>query len=291
VHLLDAASLVLCSGTIRRASVPTTVRAAAAAGFDGVSLYFDEYRAACADGWSDADLCALLDDHGVAVAELDGVMRWLPDDERGPSAAEYVDVAAALGARSITVLEARGRRVGDEIPLEVAAGAFAAVCDRAAVAGLITHLEYFPMSGIPDSRVASAVARGAGRANGGVLCDVWHHARGPDAGRTDLADVPVLAVQVSDVAAVPARDLAFEMMHGRLLPGDGSADLVGLLLALRNQGCMAPLEIEVYSDALAALDPFEAARRAYAALVTLSRSLAAARGTGSPPPATPGTAP
>jgi sugar phosphate isomerase/epimerase len=72
---LDAASLVLCSGTIRRASIPTTVRAASAAGFDGVSLYFDEYRAARADGWSDADLRALLDDHGVAVAELDGVMR------------------------------------------------------------------------------------------------------------------------------------------------------------------------------------------------------------------------
>ena len=71
------------------------MRAAAAAGFDGVSLYFDEYRAARADGWSDADLRALLDDHGVAVAELDGVMRWLPDDEA--KAMQIVELLLAAG--------------------------------------------------------------------------------------------------------------------------------------------------------------------------------------------------
>jgi hypothetical protein len=35
---------------------------------------------------------------------------------------------------------------------------------------------------------------------------------------------------------------------------------------VRERGCVAPMEVEVYSDELAALDPFVAARRAMHAL-------------------------
>jgi sugar phosphate isomerase/epimerase len=103
--------LVLCSGTIRAASFAHTVSAAGAAGFQGVSLYYDEYAIARAEGWSDADLRALLDDNGVAVAEIDGRMDWLPGDDGAPGVADFVAAAAALGARSMTVLEARGRTI------------------------------------------------------------------------------------------------------------------------------------------------------------------------------------
>ena len=288
---LGPGSRVLCSGTVRRAPLDVTVRAAAAAGFDGVSLYFDEYRAARDAGWSDAQLRTLLDDHGVAVAELDGVMRWLPGDRRGPAAAEFVDAAGAIAARSITALETEGRQVGVAIPLDVAGAAFATLCDRASGASLLVHVEYFPVSGIPDSRTAAAIAGHAGRSNGGVMCDLWHHVRGPDAGRADFDGIPVLAVQVSDVAPVPDADLVFEMMHGRRLPGEGAADLTGLLRALRDSGCVAPLEVEVYSDVLHARDPFEVARRAHDALVSVSRSWVGDRGTGSPRRSTPGTGP
>jgi sugar phosphate isomerase/epimerase len=266
VRSLGPDALVLCSGTVRDAGLVATVRAAAAAGFQGVSLYEREVRRARAEGWSDEDLCALLDGEGIAVAELDGVLRWLPDDARGPTTEEFVATAAALGARSITVLEVDGRRVGDELPLDAVCEAFALVCDRAADAGLLAHIEYFPTSGIPDFATAAAVALGAGRANGGVMCDVWHHVRGPDRGALDFTGAPVLAMQVSDVAPVANADLVTEMMQGRLLPGEGVADLAGLLGALRSAGCRAPIEVEVYSDALAAVPPVEAARRARAAI-------------------------
>jgi 4-hydroxyphenylpyruvate dioxygenase len=81
----------------------------------------------------------------------------------------------------------------------------------------------------------------------------------------------VVAVQVSDVAQVASDDLTEEMMHGRLLPGDGVADLVGLIGALRAAGCTAPIEVEVYSDALASLPPVEAARRARTAIDSVLR--------------------
>jgi len=263
---LDADSLVLCSGTLRRAPLVETVRAASAAGFDGVSLYHREYVAARDAGWSDSQLRSLLDGEGVAVAELDGVMRWLPGDAHGPSLAEFVAAASELGARSVTALETRGRTIGAELALEAASDAFAALCDHAAEAGLLVHIEYFPTSGIADLGTAVAVSRGAGRANGGVMCDLWHHVRGPDGGAAAFDGAAVVAVQVGDVAPVASCDVVHEMMHGRRLPGEGAADLVGLLRALRASGCVAPIEVEVYSDELAALEPVDAARRAHAAL-------------------------
>ena len=267
VRPLGADDLVLCSGTIRRAPFDVTVRVAATVGFQGVSIYYDEYLSAHAAGWSDADLRALLDDHDMAVAEVDGRMSWLPGDTRGPTADDFIAAAASLGARSVTVLEWRGRRIGDLIPFEIAADSFAAVCDRAADHNLLAHIEYFPLSGIPDLRTAYEVARRAERANGGVMLDCWHHLRGPDLGRVD-AEVPgasILALQVSDIARSPGADLGEEMMHHRLLPGAGAGDVPALVRELRDRGCTAPMEVEVYSDELAALDPLVAGRRAAAA--------------------------
>jgi sugar phosphate isomerase/epimerase len=269
---LTEGDLVLCSGTIARARLPEAVPIAAAAGFRGVSVYFDDYVAVRDDGWTEAALRALLDDHDVAVAELDGAMRWLPGDTRGPAAVEFLDAAAALGARSCTVIEVDGRTVGDQpgdaLPFGVVVEAFAEVCDLATSRDLLLHLEYFPVSGIRDLATADAIAVGAGRANGGVLLDVFHHTRGPDAGRTDLgaAAARVFAVQVNDVRDEPAMSLRREIMHDRLLPGAGVADVGALLRALRRQGCTAPFGVEVYSDELHALGVAEAAQRAADAL-------------------------
>jgi sugar phosphate isomerase/epimerase len=267
-HPLGRDDLVLCSGTVRSAPFDLTVRAAADAGFQGISLYYEEYRTARAAGWSDLDLRTFMDDHGITVAELDGRMDWLPGDAGAPSTGEFVAAAASLGARSITVLEIRGRRVGDTLALADVASAFASVCDQAADHDLLAHIEYFPQSGIPDLATAYEIVRAAGRGNGGVMVDSWHHLRGMDAGRFDpgFPGESILAVQLSDVAPVPSADLAHEMMHHRLLPGTGAGDLAGLVRAVRDRGCTAPLEVEVYSDELAALDPFLAARRAMHAL-------------------------
>jgi sugar phosphate isomerase/epimerase len=272
--------LVLCSGTIRAAPFAHTVSAAAAAGFQGVSLYYDEYAVARASGWRDRDLREHLASSGIAVAELDGRMNWLPGDSGAPPVTEFVDAAATLGARSVTVIEARGRRVGSDIPYDVAAEAFGSVCDRAAARGLLVHVEYFPWSGVPDLHTAYEIVRRAARANGGVMVDVWHHVRGPDRGSLDFG-VPcasVLAVQVSDVEVVAHDDVRAEARHHRALPGEGVGNVADVLRALRAHGCTAPIEVEVYSDVLASMGPTAAARRAAEAL----RGVLAAAGLAAP---------
>jgi sugar phosphate isomerase/epimerase len=263
--------LVLCAGTVRPASFREKVEAASANGFQGLSLYLSDYEQARREGWSDAAIRGLLADEGVAVAELDGPMNWLggPDPPgAGRRVEEFISAASALDARSVTALELAGRRVGRDIPFDVAAEAFADLCDRAAGAGLLVHIEYFPWSGIPDIGTAYEVTRRAGRSNGGVMVDVWHHVRGPDAGSLQLG-VPgtaVLAVQVGDVLAAPGPSIRHEAMHQRLLPGDGTGSVPAILVALRQQGCTAPMEVEVYSDRLNRLPAVEAARLAGDAL-------------------------
>ena len=55
---------------------------------------------------------------------------------------------------------------------------FAGLCDRAAEHGLLVALEFLPWSGIPDVATAWRIVDAAGRANGGLLVDTWHHLRG-----------------------------------------------------------------------------------------------------------------
>src|SRR5271170_5696857 len=151
-------------------------------------------------------------------------------------------------------------------PVDVAqaAEAFAGVCDRAREHGLLVHLEFLPWSGIPDVSRAAEIVALAGRANGGILLDTWHHLRsGNDAAA--LARVPgdrIFAVQLGDAPARAEGSIFEETMQRRLLPGEGEGDLAGLVRLLDTLGCRAPIGVEVFSEALRALPPEEAAQRA-----------------------------
>ena len=113
---LGPRDLVLCAGTLARASFRERVEAASAAGFAGISLFLADYHEAREEGHSDADLRALLADHGIAVAELDALLRWIPGTELGASANDtgaelfrydeddFYAAADALGARSINAV-------------------------------------------------------------------------------------------------------------------------------------------------------------------------------------------
>jgi sugar phosphate isomerase/epimerase len=262
---LVAGDLVLCSGTVRRLGMIDTARVAAETGYDGISVYGHEVRSARAAGSTFDALRRRLDDLHVGIAELDGAIEWVPGvvlGERAFDISEAVEAAAGVGARSISVVEISGGRIGDELSIAQLADGFGRFCDLAAQAGLLLHIEYFPFSGIADLATSLAVVREAARPNGGVLVDTWHHQRGPDRGELSrLVDAAplVFGIQLNDAALEASPHVRHECMHGRMLPGDGLATSGAMIAALRAGGCGAPIGVEVYSDALDALDPHEAA--------------------------------
>jgi sugar phosphate isomerase/epimerase len=266
--------LVLCSGTLpRHATFVERVDAASAGGFAGISMWGRDYWGARREGHSGADIRARLSDHGLAVAELDPAWWWTPvefdaeslvsiDDMEvfGYGEAEMFAIADAVGARSMNAVDVLGGRWS----VDDAAEALAGLCDRAAEHGLLVHVEFLPWSRIPEVTTAWEIVRLADRPNAGIAVDAWHWFRGrPDV--PALRAIPgakILGIQLDDAPAAPEANLMTATLHDRLLPGDGEFDLAGLIAALRDAGAVAPIGVEVFSDALHGLGPLEAARRA-----------------------------
>jgi sugar phosphate isomerase/epimerase len=270
--------LVLCSGTLRAASIAEKCAAAVAGGFTALTLWPTDVERAQREGLSLADVRRLIDDHGLAVADVEPLLAWLPGEEAlpgFPGEAVLYAIADGLGARSINVVQG----VGTSVDVDRAAEALAGVCDRAREHGLLVTLEYLPWSGIPDVATALAIVERSGRANAALLFDTWHTFRGPtDDGQ--LEKVPgarIGSVQINDAPAQPEQDdLVAETLTARRLPGEGAIPLARWLRWLDGIGSTAPIGVEVFSAALDALPPVEVGRRCGA---TARAVLAAARAT------------
>jgi sugar phosphate isomerase/epimerase len=263
---LTAHDTVLCTGTLAGVSLSDKVRAAAIAGFRALSVRPREYETWLGEGWRPSDVRTFFDDHGVAVAELDPVMSWLPGANPDPRNAHSIDeilrIADVLEPDCLSVLvdPSYGGSLDDAIE------PFAHLCARAASSGYRCALEFFAWSPMRTLADAWHIVHEAAQANGGLIFDTWHHFRvGGTAGDLDGIDAHrIMGIQLSDAPRVPSiADVAKECMSARLWPGEGDADVAGTVRHLRASGCVAPLGIEVFG----AGDPVERAHRAAAALV------------------------
>jgi sugar phosphate isomerase/epimerase len=257
---------VLCAVSFSTTSFRDLVDGAVAGHFHAVSVLARAHRRArLKEGLSDTAMRRLLDDHGLAVTEMEAVGDWLAAS--GPSARpwldpvysepECLDVAAALGASTLVATH-----FGDLRSLDEAGEAFASLCDRALGYGLDVSLEFVPFSGVKDVATAWQIVERAGRANAGILVDCWHHYRGGGDGDA-LQEVPgdrILAVQLSDALAEPQGDLVDDVTR-RLLPGEGDLGVIEMIRTLDKSGVDAPVGIEVYDAALLALGPVVAGQR------------------------------
>lgn len=253
------------------------VRAAADAGFAALGLFVGDYRRLRDEGATDADLRAVLDDHGLRVVELEALRGWTAT---GPERTAYLEtertvfaMGEALGpAHHVQVI---GPYAGT---LDDAAEAFAGVCDRAAEHGLCAAIEFLPqMSNIPDAATAMEIVTRAGRVNGGICLDAWHHVRGADDAAM-LRRIPaerIFAVQIDDGPRRPVdADYYTDCTRHRLPPGEGEFDLTGFLSLLAETGVAVPLSVEVVSAELQEQPAADVARRLYA---TTRAVMAAAR--------------
>jgi sugar phosphate isomerase/epimerase len=249
--------------TLPRASLRERAAAARAGGFDAISLTTRDYFGARADGLADADIRALLAGEGILVTDIEALAAWRPGvPPRRPEQSEesIFAVAEAVGASGVSVVEGAGAALA----VEPAAEAFAALCDRAAARGLRLHVEFWPGSGL-DLPTAAAIVHAADRPNGGLMVDTWHLARtrGAEALLRTIPGPRMTAIQISDSPPVdgPEPDYLAATLGQRLVPGEGSLDLVGFLHLLDDIGCRAPLGVEVCSERLAREPAIAVARR------------------------------
>ena len=247
------------------------VAAAAAAGFSGIGLLGFDHQLALHAGLTDLDLTGILFDHDVELAEVEFLMDW----SAGPEEPERVAAARILEDQVWAVADVFGPRVVSvgEVgppeqlpPFDLLAERFGALCDRAAAHGLLVALEFLPWSGIPDIAAAAALVEAVGRPNAGINLDAWHWFRGNPSAEVlrAVADrIFVLQLDAADRTAVGS--LPEDTTLRRRCPGEGSFDLVGLLMLARDAGVDAPISVEVMSTEHYALPVEEAARRAYTA--------------------------
>lgn len=244
--------------------------AAARAGFAGIGLLGMDHKLALDAGLTDADLDGILADHGLVLHEVEFLMEWSagPEEPERVATARMIEdqvwaVADAFGPRVVSVGEIGGPE--QLPPFDLLAERFGALCDRAAVHGLLVALEFTPWSGIPDIATAAALVAAVGRPNAGINLDAWHWFRGtPDAEVLRAVADRIFVLQVDDADRAVVGSLLEDTTRRRRYPGQGSFDLVGLLMLARDAGVDVPVSVEVMSDEHYALPVGEAARRAYA---------------------------
>ena len=255
---------VLCAGTLARTPLEERIPIIAEAGYDGLSVFTTDLEGAGAAQL--AELRARIEEAGLAVAEIDPLMRWYPSAPAGSGffafdVEDALGFAEGLGARGINAVAMLGEPGEDELVT-----AFADLCRRADERGLLVHLEFMPFSRVRSLADAARITQAAGCANGGIMLDVWHLARsGGSVAQVRAVAEQILAVQLDDAPKQAEEDLFAETMHRRRLPGEGDADVVGILRALHEGGSRAPLGVEVFADELARLPADEVARRTLAA--------------------------
>lgn len=256
--------LVLSHFSVRHASFPERVEAAAAHGFDAIGLYVGEYERLRASGLSDDDLRRVLAAHGQRVHEFEALHGW---GSSGPAYAEC--------ERRLALVERMADAFGAPHHVQVVgpydgslrdgAAAFGRLCDRLAERGIRAAVEYLPrMTNIPDATSAWQLVETAGRDNGGLCVDSWHHERSGET-LAALASVPadrVFGVQFDDGPAEQLDpDYKQDCMTHRLVPGEGAFDLIGFVRTLDAMGVTAAYAVEVISEDLDRLPVDEAVRR------------------------------
>ena len=225
------------------------VAAAAGAGFAGIGIQPHDYVRSKEAGLSDDAMAGALAEHGVVLAEVDGVPWWPEGDPAEFEVAQRaaLELAARFGARH-GVAPCPSVDLG---PVEQVAERFAEACDRAAEHGLLLGLEFLPWTQIRTLAQAWQVVQLADRPNGGLTFDFWHYtAGGPD--DELLRTIPgdrIAAVHFTDGSRNHELDAFAETMVGRRLPGEGEFPIDHLVRLLDEIGARLPITVELVSVA------------------------------------------
>ncbi|WP_299589540.1 sugar phosphate isomerase/epimerase family protein [uncultured Tateyamaria sp.] len=254
---------VLWAANVRNKSLDDRLIAATEGGFDTMSIFPIDFKIWRDQGLSNADIRRKHDDAGVHAAIVDPFVQWapnfsipegMPDDVRAfldHSEADIFEMVDVLGATQINVVEGLGVQ-HERTALIDALGGFA---DRAQARGLRLGLEPMPVSSIETLAEGWDLVRAVDRDNLGLTFDTWHFWRS-DPDHDLLRTIPghkIFDVQMVDAKSALRGDLYNDLLHHRLLPGDGDFDLKTTVQILKDIGGFNSVGPELFSDVMDAL--------------------------------------
>lgn len=246
------------------------IEAAAAAGFDLISLDRFTLEAYLAGGGRMSDLARNLARAGIGCGAITAAAMLGDASDNGAALRRAGEWAAELGAPFVQINVAA--------PPDAQQSAINTACD--ALAGRVRlAIEYMPFTSLCSVLDTVNLARSAGLERAGALIDVWHHERGPDTW-DDLATVPLEAIaylefddalppqaNAAGAAAGPraAIDWATETLSRRTFPGEGELELPRFATWATQIDYAGIVSVEVLSAPWRRRSFIEFATRAYVA--------------------------
>lgn len=253
--------------SMRHATLPERVAAAAGAGFKGISLRADQWAQTKAAGWDAPRIKALLRDHGVGVSEIEP-MRFLRDDLLDATE----EMVRAFDAPRVQVTPPL-----DDRPLDFAVVAEWLKKAAARMPDTELALEFLPPTAMPDAPTAQRIIDMAGGlGNLGFCVDSWHVYRG--GGLPSIRNIDpkrVFMIQIDDGPMEPTvADYIADTLAYRVPCGEGEFDLNGFLHLLPAD---APVNVEVINEELDRRPPADVAKLLYRTTLSVLDTAAASR--------------
>lgn len=234
--------------------VPIAERVAAVvdAGYTGMGLIAEDLLV-IRESLGFSGLRALITDAGLTHVEIELLERWWV-----PGASD--DVRALL-FEAADVLAPAFIKIGSELGSQIAGpeslvAPLRELAQQAADHGTRVAIETMPFSVISTVPVGADIVSAADHPAAGLLVDAWHVFR---AGttlaelRASLSPEMIFGVELDDALPEIVGTLFEDTVENRLLCGEGSFDLPGLIQLLRELGFNGPWGVEILSAEFRAL--------------------------------------
>lgn len=228
------------------------VKAAKAAGYEGIGLRAETYVDALNEGLTDQDILDILAKYDIAVTEVEYIVQWA--EEKRSYEQKYKEQMCFHMCRLFNVGQINCGLM-ENYSIEYTAQKLKELCGRAG--DLIIGVEPMPYSGLPDFDKAYAVVEASGCENAMLILDTWHWVRADQPYRKLTAQqaAKVISIQINDAYERPYASaiLRDESMHDRLAPGTGAKDTAGFVKMIKDAGISPKvIGVEVISDEILA---------------------------------------
>lgn len=234
-------------------SLEKEIEIASKAGFDAIEPWIREIRSYLDGGGSLVDLRGRIADHGLSVESGIGFAQWIVDDDAARTkgldeARSDMELLAEIGGKRIAAPPAGAVR-GVHLDLLKAAERYRTLIEMGEEFNIVPQVEVW---GFADNLnrlgQAALVAIESGHPKACLLPDIYHlHKGGSDfAGLRMFSSKAIQVFHINDYPdGISIEELADK---DRVFPGDGAADISGILKDIIQVNPDMVLSLEVFNE-------------------------------------------